>query len=109
LTTSTFTFSVRRISESFAGQDQDRTEMFRFAQNDSNRVTRFNASTLQQITTSAVNLHDKVTIGIDVTAIHAVCIKRQCYLSVRVDCDQTAAASKLFHRVESVLRRFLQL
>ncbi len=81
--------------------------MFRFAQHDSNRLTH--ALTLQRITNSVVNLHDKLALRIDVAAIHAVCIKRQCDLTVLVDCDQTAGAAELFHGVESSLRRFLQL
>ena len=90
-------------------EEYEGTEMFRFAQHDSNSLAVFNALTLQGITTLAVNLHDKLAIRIDVAAIHAVCIKRQCDVTVLVDCDQTAAAAELFHSVESVLSCFLQL
>ena len=88
--------------------------MFRFAQHDSNRLTRFNISTLHRFNASTnhrsvVNLHDKLPLRIDVTAVHAVCIKWQCDVAVLIDCDQTAGAAELFHGVESSLSRFLQL
>ena len=76
-------------------------------QNDNARLSRLNAVRLQRITTSSVDLDYKLSIRIDVAAVHTVCIKRQSNVAIPINCDQTARAAELFHRVQSGLRRVL--
>ena len=71
-------------------------------------LARFNRATLQRITSSFINFDHRLSISIDIPAIHAVCIKWQSDLAFFIDGDQAAGAAELFHCVQSHLRRFLQ-
>src|SRR5882724_3480292 len=66
------------------------------------------ASTLQRITKSFVNLHDKLAVWIDIPAVHSRGIKWQSDDALTIDCDQATGAAEFGDFIEHRLCRFLE-
>src|ERR1043165_6323376 len=77
-------------------------EILRLARNDKTRLL------LQRFDGSTINLQHKFAARIDIAAVHAICIERQCNLAALIDGDQTTSPAELFHAVQRSLCSFLQ-